>query len=70
MEYNSKNIKKGVSMALTAMMVMPTTTVAFAATAPTNETTKDMNAENTPYNVLNQKVLSNPVSTAKPQKTL
>ena len=65
MKYKSKYIKSGVSLALTAMMVTPTT-AAFAA--PIQEVNQDIKNENIPYNVLNQKTLSNPTSTAKPAK--
>lgn len=70
MKYNSKNMKKGVSLALTAMMMLPTTTATFVEkVSPTlNGTNKTVKTENTPYNVLNEKVLSNPISTAKPAK--
>ena len=65
MKYKPKNMKKGVSMALTAMMIIPTATPGLAAHSSIFEGEKN---ELIPYNVLNKNILGNKESTAKPAK--
>ena len=68
MKNKSKNMKKGLSLGLIAMMVLPTTTSAYSESTSINAINKVAYTENITSNVLNQMMLSNQVSTAKPAK--